>query len=326
MTLPELQAIIVSAGGGSNALAYAEFLLDKINRLETSGRYENLLSQLRSAREPGDFRGRVLEVNFACTFVEHGIELAYGASQGMTGDIDFLWNVAEHKVFIELKLLGQDRATRDEINRQLEAHGVSSTLVTDDARDVSRLQLDILQKASTRKFNPHPQITWVNLVAIDVAELQLGTMDIADCLLATGGNALVSQHCHPACLRENVVGVFEVLQGKALTPAQTEWVSRLHTLAAGVPQPQSYLHGVIFLFRVPKERAALSYELSASGTQASLPPTSPVPLKARFGKCSRVSRDRTISATFIPMRRPPTVPIARRLLKREWVRIKNELA
>lgn len=261
MELTDLEASIKAAGGGPNALAYAENLLTKINRLEATARYQPLLAQLRSAREAGDFRGRVLEINLAEALVRKGIELTYGARQGMSGDIDLLWRVAPRDVFIEIKLLSQDRATRDLINQQLEHCGVSSVAVRDDTRDIARLQLDILQKASTRKFNPNPQPDWINLVAIDVAELQLGTADIADCLLAAGGNPLAAQHCHPACLRENVVGVFEVPGSRNLTPGQQAWVSGVHQVPAGVPHPRTYLHGVIFLFREPKERAALSYEL-----------------------------------------------------------------
>jgi hypothetical protein len=261
MHFDELLAIIKAAGGGPNAFAYAEPLLMKINRLEATGRYQPLLVQLRSAREAGDFRGRVLEVNFAEAFVRSGIELNYGARQGMSGDIDFLWRVAPWKVFIELKLLGQDRATRDRINQQLENHGVSAVAVRDDTRDVARLELDILQKASTRKFNPNPETHWINLVVIDVAELQLGTIDMADCLLAVGGNPLAARHCHPTCLREYVIGVFEALEGHALTPGQQGWVTGVHQIPPNAAHPRTYLHGVLFLFREPKEHAALSYDL-----------------------------------------------------------------
>lgn len=261
MELQDLETIIRAAGGGPNALAYAELLLVKLNRLEGTGRFQALFTQLRRAREPGDFRGRVLEINFADAFIRTGIELTYGARQGMPGDIDLLWRVAPRDVFMEIKLLGQDRATRDRVNQQLADHGVSTVALRNDTRDVARLQLDILQKASTRKFNPKPQADWVNLVAIDVAELQLGTVDMTDCLLATGGNPLAAQYSDPSCLRENVVGVFESLNGRALTPGEQQWVTGVHQLPSGAAHPQSYLHGVIFLFRHPKERAALAYEL-----------------------------------------------------------------
>jgi len=109
MKLDELKVIIKAAGGGENALAYAEALLVKINHIESEKQYATLLGQLRNAKEQGDFRGRVLEVNFADCFLRKGIVLEYGVKQGMSGDIDFGWNIDGHKAHIEMKLLGQDK-------------------------------------------------------------------------------------------------------------------------------------------------------------------------------------------------------------------------
>jgi len=261
MQLDELKEIIKTAGGSENALAYAEALLDKINRIECEKQYAVLLGQLRNAKEQGDFRGRVLEVNFANCFSRKGIALLYGAKQGMSGDIDFGWNIEGHKVHIELKLLGQDRATRDSISAQLEDKGTSATFLDDDRRDVARLQADLIQKASTRKFNPKPTAGTINLVGIDVTELQLGTVDICDCLLAAGGNPLASQHCDPACLRAPIVGAFETIAAEKLSGAQKDWIAGVQRVPEGAPHPRSYIHGALFLFREPQERAALSYDL-----------------------------------------------------------------
>lgn len=263
MELAELKAIIQAAGGECWALDYAEALLEKINHLEAVGGYASLFAQLRSAKEPGDFRGRVLEVNFADLFVEKGIELQYGVKQGMPGDVDFCWCVNGHQVFIEMKLLGQDKQTKEDANQQLEATGYCATLISDDTRDVARIQRDIFQKSSTKKFKAKPESTWINLVAVDVSELQLGTVDIGDCLLAAGDNELASRYCHQACLRPEIVGVFE--RKETLTGKQDEWVKCFHEVSsANEPHPRDYIHGVIFLFRDPKERAALSYQLSAA--------------------------------------------------------------
>lgn len=264
MQLDELNQIIRAAGGGDNALAYAEALLEKINRIELAPAYPALLRQLLVAREQGDFRGRVLEVNFADCFLREGIVLKYGAKQGMPGDIDFGWNVEGHKVYIELKLLGQDKVTRDSINAQLEDKGTSATFLDDDARDVARLQADLIQKASTRKFNPKPSGNSINLVGVDVTELQLGTVDICDCLLATGGNSVAARHCDPACLRDPIVGVFETIAPEKLSASQKTWISGVQRIAEGAPHPRDYIHGALFLFREPQERAALSYELRAA--------------------------------------------------------------
>jgi hypothetical protein len=84
MELAELKGIIQAAGGGCWALDYAEALLklEKINRLEAVGGYASLLAQLRSANQPGNLRGRVLEANFADLFVQKGIEPQYAPSKG----------------------------------------------------------------------------------------------------------------------------------------------------------------------------------------------------------------------------------------------------
>ncbi len=261
MQVDEIQSVIRAAGGGDNALPYAEALCEKVNRIEALGQCAPLLAQLRTSHEEGDFRGRVLEVNFADCFARKGIALAYGIKQGMPGDIDFGWKVADYSLNIESKLLGQDRATRDQINAQLEDKGMSATFVDNDIKDVARLQSDLMQKASTRKFNPKPAKGIVNIVAIDVSELQLGTVDICDCLLAAGGNTLAARHCDPACLRESVVGAFENIVPEELRESQRSWLGSVQKLAEGVPHPRTYLHGALFLFREPKERAALSYEL-----------------------------------------------------------------
>jgi hypothetical protein len=264
MTEAELKAIIQAAGGGRWALDYAEEFLRKINRLEAASGYASLFAQLSVAKDPGDFRGRVLEVNFADLFVKKNIGLRYGAKQGMSGDVDFCWRVNGDHVFIEMKLLGQDQKTKEATVQQLKDTGFCSTLISDDTKDVARIQRDIVQKSSTKKFNPKPEQSWVNLVAVDVSELQLGTVDIGDCLLAAGGDELVKERCHghAAIQRPAVVGIFEPAD-KMLTVAQADWVKCYHGLSdANTPHPRGYIHGVLFLFRKPHERAALSYELS----------------------------------------------------------------
>ena len=96
MQLDELNMIIEGAGGKRFALEYAEGLLEKISRIESANGYGELMAQLRSAKEQGDFRGRVLEVNFANLFVEKGIKLQYGAKQGMSGDVEFCWDLGDY--------------------------------------------------------------------------------------------------------------------------------------------------------------------------------------------------------------------------------------
>lgn len=260
MLLEQVEEMIRRAGGGENALAYAEALHKKVNCIQGQRRCARLISQLCRSREPGDFRGRVLEVNFAYLFARKGIILDYGIKQGMSGDIDFCWEINSYAVNIELKLLGQDINTRTRINSQLATRCVSAEFVDEDTKDVARLQRDILQKASTQKFNSSPAQNTVNLVAIDVTELQLGAVDICDCLLAAGGNMLAAKYFGSECQRESVVGVFEDTATSNLRESQRKWVNDYQHIEDGSPHPRTYLHGVLFLFRDPPERAALSYD------------------------------------------------------------------
>lgn len=264
MQLDELNMIIQGAGGQYFALEYAEALLEKINRIDSTNGYGKLMAQLRSAKEQGDFRGRILEVNFANLFVENGINLQYGAKQGMAGDVDFCWDLGRYHVFIEMKLLGQDQRTREMMNQQLEANGFSAALISDDTWDVARIQRDIFQKSSTKKFNSQPQPTWINLVAVDVSELQLGAVDLGDCLQATVGYEYTSRYYHTECLHPAIVGVFERGDVASLRAEQVEWVNGFHATLGVASHPRDYVHGVLFLFREPQEQAALCYQLSAA--------------------------------------------------------------
>lgn len=264
MQLHELKKIIQGAGGQYCAQEYAKALLEKINRIKSTCRYRSLIDQLSAAREQGDFRGRVLEVNFLNLFLQKDVYLQYSAKQDAAGDIDFCWDLDGYKFFIEMKLLGQDKKTRESINKQLQATGCNANLISDDTWDVARIQLDIFSKSSTKKFNPQPEPTWINLVAIDVSELQLGTVDLGDCLLAAFGNEGALKYCHPACFRPGIVGVFENSEESFLQDTQIKWKNSFHTTLFNGPHPRGYIHGVLFLFREPQERAALCYELSAA--------------------------------------------------------------
>jgi len=266
MKLDELKSIIQASDGKCFALEYAEALLEKVNCIEANEKYAALIAQLRAAKEQGDLRGRVLEVNFVNAFAEHGVELDYGVKQGMPGDIDFCWSLSDLRVFIEMKLLGEDNKTKESIKQQLAEHGVSATFFTEDTYDVARIQRDIFSKSSIKKFNPKPGAKEINLVAVDVSELQLGTVDIGDCLLAALGNKVAAQYYHPSILRPQIVGVFEYADIDSLRPEQVEWIREFHKLPDTHPHPREYIHGILFLFREPKERAALSYQLNGAVT------------------------------------------------------------
>jgi hypothetical protein len=262
VTIGALRAAIVSAGGGANALDDAEALHSKVMRVASEPRAKPMLDQLLQAGNAGDFRGRVLEVNVAACLVQGGLPVEYGIKQpGCSGDIDLMFGAGGRRVHLELKHLGQHQQTRRRMSAQLQDTNRYCIRVDDDLGDVVRLQRDIIDKASTRKFNPIPAPDAINLVGIDVSELQLATIDLGDCLLAAGGNSLVDRYCHPSCLREGVVGVFEDVVGERCSPAQRQWITECHQVPGDARHPRDYLHGAVFLFRDRPETAALSYEL-----------------------------------------------------------------
>jgi hypothetical protein len=118
------------------------------------------------------------------------------------------------------------------------------------------------QKAATKKFSPKPKEGWINLVGVDVSEIQLGAVDVGDCVLAAGGNPALLQF-DDFYRRSNVIGVFERPNASSMTKEQREWDSALSALIESSPHPRDYIHGAVFLFRTPKETAALVYELKS---------------------------------------------------------------
>jgi hypothetical protein len=260
MKIEDLHRVIRAAGGGDLALEYAQPLLEKIHRLEATGQYRSLMRQLRQVRNEGDLRGRVLEVNFADQFMPMRVALRYAVSQGMSGDIDFGVLIGNLDTFIETKLLTQDRATRDSFNAQIASCGRASAHILNDASDIARIQRDLILKSSTKKFHPTPAPDWINMVAIDIVELQLGMADVGDCVLAAIGNSGLAAHqFEPHIGRHQVVGLFE--QPPRPSAEQRDWIRTIHTLPPSQPHPRDYIHGVLFLFRKPKDTAALSYQL-----------------------------------------------------------------
>lgn len=261
MKLLNLKNRIKAAVGNTNALEYEPALLEKINRLESAKKYSALLKQFSAANQEGDFLGRVLEVNFADCFESKGINLQYGAKQGGNGDIDFMWQLDDLKIYIELKQLGQDQNTRNSIDNQLQASSNYEINLGDGLKDIVRLQRDLIQKASTKKFCATLSSNKLNLVAIDVSALQLGRIDVDDCLLAAGGNAMVRQYGHWLNARNDVVGVFEEPTQMTLNCQQSDWMKDVNAVAVGEPHPRTYIHGALFLFRQPHGTAALSFNL-----------------------------------------------------------------
>lgn len=257
-TLAELNTIITNSCGVGVTFDYAPDLLRKIHSLESKQSYQSLLNKLVNSKDPNAFRGLVLEVNFANYFIENNTSLQCDVKQeNCSGDIDFLWKIKRHDVYIEMKSLGSNTCIQKSITEQLNSNHLYSISLQDDTSDIARLQRDFYQKSSPKKFNQTVKKGQINLVSIDVSELQLGCVDLGDCLLSAGGNDLVSRYYSTAS-RPNVTGFFESANDN------NEWAQKFHTPNISGKHPRDYIHGILFLFREPCERAALSYQLSSA--------------------------------------------------------------
>jgi len=258
MTLTELEMIIKRCGGHSLALEYAHDLFPKLKRVAAHQAPINYLRQFSTAHNEGDLRGRVLEINFANYFAVGNVPLEYEVKQaGSSGDIDLRWQSNHHDIYIEIKLLGQQQSKQYLREQNFFDYGFSNIQIPNDIDDIKRIQYTLIDKAKTAKFNPTPTENGINLIAIDVSELQLGTVDIGDCLLATLGSTYTATHFSESCARDELIGLFERNQ------KPNAWSSMIEQKLAGKPHPSSYIHGIVFLFREPKETAALSYDLAA---------------------------------------------------------------
>lgn len=268
MTLRELNEIITRCGGKDHARTYAAPLLARVRLLEARGTYGLLLNPIRTAGDQADLRGRLLEINLAYQFEHAGVTPDIASKQGGTGDIDFRFDVGQYEIFLETKLLQQERATTARMNAQLAATSTYAIARNTDLEDVFRIQRDLIEKATTKKFGTKPKSNWINLVGVDVSELQLGTVDIFDCIIAAAGSSAVAAVCRDPVraaflFRSNVIGVFEA-RSSSMNPEQVKWTTSVDRLVKSDVHPQDYIHGAVFLFREPNDTAALVYELTAA--------------------------------------------------------------
>ena len=223
-------------------------LLSKLNLLEKAGRYGKLLTNLKGANDKNNFTASVLEATIAFQFESVGIELQYEIRQDVEDEssIDFCWKTKSGKpVYIEVRLLQQDKATADSISSQLDTRDfyAISKDGDDERQDIVRVQKVVLEKVQKKDGSPTKFLTShqdaVNLVAVDISQVILGTFDIDDCKLVTLGDPSV-----PAVNRRQVFGLFQETEA-----AYPEFIQ---CLAQSFNHIKNTLHGVLFLFRLPK--------------------------------------------------------------------------
>jgi hypothetical protein len=232
-------------------------LLSKLTLLEGEGGYGRLLANLVAANDKNNFVASVLEATIAFQFESAGIKLDYEIRQDpdSNSSIDFCWKSEVGKtVYFEVRLLQQDRATSDSIQRQLQIGNVYAVSKDgeDEKQDIVRVQQAILEKVQKKDGTPTKFLTThedaINIVAVDISQIILGTFDPDDCRLVTLGDPSVQ----PVSQR----GIFGIFQ--APLPAYPEYIQ---SLAKSYAHIRRTLHGVLFLFKHPKSES-FNYSVS----------------------------------------------------------------
>ncbi len=251
-----LEAAILRSGWPGVWEDQLDGLWPKLQLLVAKDKYRRLLSNIEKANDRSNFVASVLEATIAFRFESAGIQLDYEIKQDPThkSSVDFRWNTASGQtIYIEVRLLQQDRGTTESIEGQLEAGNVWSVAKDGDAeqQDIIRVQQVILEKVQERDGTPTKFLVRdqnnINLVAVDISQIILGTFDQYDCLLAGRGDPAV-----PLICRRETFGLFQ--------ETHPEYPDRIQTLAKSYAHLKETLHGILFLFRLPK-RERFNYSL-----------------------------------------------------------------
>jgi len=223
-------------------------LASKLDFLKSSGRYGRLLTKLETANDKNNFAASVLEATIAFQFESRGIELEYEVRQDPNSgsSIDFRWTTASGRtVYIEVRLLQQDKATTDSIEGQLQIGNVYeiSKDGDDEKNDIIRVQQAILGKVQKREGTPTKFLAMdngaINVVAVDISQIILRMFDSEDCKLVALGD-----HSVQPPDRRSIFGLFQESM-----PGHLE---HIRSLARSYDHIRNTLHGVLFLFRQPK--------------------------------------------------------------------------
>ncbi len=223
-------------------------LLSKLEFLANKGRYSRLMANIETANNRSNFMASVLEATIAFQFESVGIELAYEIKQNPAhaSSIDFRWiTVSGDTVFIEARLLQQDKTTVDSIESQLQRQNFWAVAKdgTDEQSDIIRVQQAILEKVQKKdgvqtKFVSKVQGN-INIVAIEVSQIILGAFDRHDCLLVAQGDPSV-----PLVFRRGIFGLFQ--EPFPAYPDHIQLLGKSYTYL------RQTIHGILFLFRHPR--------------------------------------------------------------------------
>ncbi len=224
-----------------------EGLLSKIQLLEATGRYKRLLSNLRSANDKNNFLASVLEITIAFQFESASLALEYEIKQNPAhkSSIDFLWKAKTKAIYIETRLLQQDQATSNSIESQLKVSNIYAVTKDgdDEKQDIVRVQQLILEKVQKEDGSPTKFLNLhrneINIVAVDISQIILGTFDPDDCKLVALGDPSVQAIC-----RRQIFGLFQ--------DTKPDYPEHIQSRARSFSHIRKTLHGVMFLFKRPK--------------------------------------------------------------------------
>ena len=155
----------------------------KLQRLAPERKYQRLLSSIKNSNDRSNFVASVLEVTFAYQFESAGIGLDYEVKQDPShgSSVDFCWKVSPGRtIYIETRLLQQDKATTDSIERQLRASNAWSVTQNgdDERQNIVRVQQVILGKVQKEDGTPTKFLLCdrgtINIVGIDISQIILG--------------------------------------------------------------------------------------------------------------------------------------------------------
>lgn len=247
---------ITHSGGKQNALDEVAPLWAKLDYLQQTGRFTQLLSQLAKSNDKSNFLALTLEVNFAYQFELQGLELTYEVKQITQEDssIDFLHTTSDgDNVYFEIRLLQQRLSILDSIRAQLKKCNVYHIAMNgrDERNEIVRIQNTILSKVQDKKgrsikFFPAAANS-VNIVVVDASDSILGTIDIHDCKLVAYGDPSVEE-----VYRRGVFGLFQA--------NKQEYPIYIQNQSAKYSHIRDILHGVLFLFKKPGT-GILAYQL-----------------------------------------------------------------
>jgi hypothetical protein len=251
-----LDIAIAASGGVAQPDDQVNGLFEKLQILESTGSYASILKSIANANDRSNFLSLLLEATFAHQFESNGIRLQYEVKQDTNHgtSIDFALKLDDGcTTYIELRLLQQDHATAKDIAEQFTDAGLYAVSKdgADEQREVFKLQSIVLSKVQDKGDNPikflKADSSVVNIVAVCVSDILLGTVDKNDCILATYGDPAVPENS-----RRGVFGLFQ--------DVQKDYPSEIQVAAKRFAHLKATIHAVLFLFK-PSGSGILDYQL-----------------------------------------------------------------